>query len=140
MNNFIKFKDLLENAEKYASLEAYTKALDCINQAISLNIPLSRTQIIDAYSLRAQMRIAAGKNLESISDINKVIEIDPNDSLMHLLRGIAIINYAGYEKAILYFDKAIDQDNKYSEPFYFRGVANYHLKNFYDAISDLVTG
>jgi tetratricopeptide (TPR) repeat protein len=41
-----------------------------------------------------------------------------------------------YDEAIIRYDKAIELDPKYSEPFYNRGKAKLNLKNYIGAIDD----
>lgn len=73
---------------------------------------------------------------EEINELNKIIELKPNDSYAYLLRGNAYINKKQYDNAINDYTRAIDFDKNYMAAYFNRGLANYTKMSYADAMKD----
>lgn len=52
-------------------------------------------------------------------------------------QGLELLNNGDYEKAVPYFKKALDMDNRYAEGYYFRGYCYVKMKEYEKALLDL---
>ncbi len=73
----------------------------------------------------------------AIADLNRAIELNPNDTRAFVLRGVAYYSLKDYQHAIVDFDCAIELNPKYDLAFLQRGVAYSLLKDYQHAIADL---
>jgi tetratricopeptide (TPR) repeat protein len=74
---------------------------------------------------------------ESITEINKAIDLNPNYGYIYACRGVAYFYKGQHETAIFDFNKAIEINPMYADAYSYRGLA-YFMKSQYDkACSDL---
>ena len=79
----------------------------------------------------------AGEYEKAIEDLNKSIELNPNDAIAYDDRGfIYAFDLGKYEKAIEDFNKAIELDPNYIAAYFHRGNAYSFLGQFEKAIED----
>ncbi len=77
------------------------------------------------------------KNYDSaISDLEKAIELDPNDANMYYWRGFCFYEKEDFDNAISDFSKAIELDPNDANIYYWRGICFYDKEDFDNAISD----
>ena len=136
MNKFFQFNELFDKAEEYYEKEAFTIALDFIDSAFLIDIELPTKRLSAAYMLRVDIRISMGQYKESISDLNEVIKIDPENPRGFSQRGYVNIQIEEYENAITDFNNAIKLKSNEEIYFYDRGLAKFLLKRYADAIRD----
>ncbi len=73
---------------------------------------------------------------DAINDLNKAIELNPNDANAHLLRGKAKLGLNQYKNAIDDFSKAIELRPNYGRAYSQRGLVRIGLKQYKNAIDD----
>jgi tetratricopeptide (TPR) repeat protein len=146
--NFKKALDSLKKAEKkkpnepntlnylsqaYAGLGDLDNANEYIQKAISLDpdTPIHR-QLFATYLMRQ------GKHNEAILIIDKTLALQPAD-VIYILRGQADYHLGNLESAIMYFDKALDIDNRNPLSNHMKGLVLYKLQRYEEAIPYLET-
>lgn len=77
------------------------------------------------------------KTVGAISDLDKAIELNPNNAYLYFNRGNLHASNKDYARAIEEYDKAIKIDPKLAEAYYNRGIANINLGKEDIGISDL---
>ena len=114
MNKFFLYEDVFKKGEKYYQEKKYSLALDMLNKAISLDLPLSNQKKSEAYELIGSIKIQMNRHLDSISDFNKAISLDPKNPSLYFYRGFALCVLDDKEGALKDFNKLIEfePDNK----------------------------
>ena len=90
INNFFLYDNLIQKAEIYYKRRKYHLALDIINEAISLELPLSKQKKVEAYELRGNIKTKLSYYFDSINDFNKAIRLDPENASLFFYRGMAL--------------------------------------------------
>ena len=90
MNKFFLYEDVFKKGEKYYQEKKYSLALDMLNKAISLDLPLSKQKKAEAYELIGNIKIQMNRHLDSISDFNKAISLDHKNASLFFYRGMAL--------------------------------------------------
>lgn len=90
INKFFLYDNLIQKAEIYYKRRKYHLALDIVNEAISLELPLSKQKKVEAYDLRGNIKTKLSYYLDSINDFNKAIRLDPNNASLFFYRGMAL--------------------------------------------------
>ena len=75
---------------------------------------------------------------DRISDINKAIEMSPNNAVNHLLLGIFNETFVNPSKSIIFYDKAIQIDPNYSLAYLRRSNAKQYSRDRFGAKLDLL--
>ena len=78
-----------------------------------------------------------GKHEEAIADLNRAIELNPDDSQTWLIRGGAKGNLGRHEEAIADLDRAIELNSDDPSAWRSRGISNGRLGRYEEAIADL---
>lgn len=91
----------LNQAQLGLSRQDTSGALDLIARAISLKV-----DYLDAYILRARIRIAGGETNAAVDEISKYIAIAPFDDQGYVLLGRANLELKNYTAALSAFDSA----------------------------------
>ena len=107
MNKFFLYDNLLKKGEKYYKQKKYYIALDIINKATSMDLPLSNQKKIEAFELRGHIKIQINNHLGSISDFNKAISLDPKNASLYFYRGMALCVLDDKEGALKDFNELI---------------------------------
>ncbi len=79
-----------------------------------------------------------GSKKDRISDINKAIEMSPNNAVNHLMLGIFNETFINPSKSIISFDKAIQIDPNYSLAYLRRSIAKKNSRDRFGAKFDLL--
>jgi len=79
---------------------------------------------------------ADDKHIQTIKDLNKAIELDPNNAAAYNNRGYAYYNLKEYDKAIRDYDRAIELNPNDAESYKDRGRAYIGLDEQIRAIMD----
>ena len=90
INKFFLYEDVFKKGEKYYQDKKYSLAMDMLNQAISLDLPLSNQKKAEAYELIGSIKIQMNRHLDSISDFNKAISLDPKNASLLFYSGMAM--------------------------------------------------
>ena len=73
---------------------------------------------------------------QAIEEINKAIEINPNDAIAYGMRGNAYLEKHQYDKAVFDLNKAIQINPNLAEIYGLRGATYFKQRNYTQAISD----
>ena len=90
INKFFLYDNLIQKAEIYYKRRKYHLALDIINEAISLELPLSKQKKVEAYELRGNIKTKLSYYFDSINDFNKAIRLEPENASLFFYRGMAL--------------------------------------------------
>lgn len=90
INKFFLYDNLIQKAEIYYKRRKYHLALDIVNEAISLELPLSKQKKVEAYELRGNIKTNLSYFLDSINDFNKAIRLDSKNASLFFYRGMAL--------------------------------------------------
>ena len=90
INKFFLYDNLIQKAEIYYKRRKYHLALDIVNEAISLELPLSKQKKVEAYDLRGNIKTKLSYYLDSINDFNKAIRLDSKNASLFFYRGMAL--------------------------------------------------
>jgi len=96
---------------------------------------------VDAYLSRSELSLYATDNVyESskfkLNDLNKVLEIDPNNAHAHVSIGMHKQREENYVGAIASFTKAVESDPTHDSAYSFRAESKEGLKDYNGAIND----
>ena len=136
MNQIYEFNRLFEKADKYYSSKAYSISLDIIDSALKVDISIPNTSRIEAYFLRSEINQALGKYQESISDLNKIIDLGYEDLNIYNNRGLCKLELKAFSEAKCDFSKAIVLNPKDSLSFYHRALAYHYLNKLENSHRD----
>ena len=107
MNKFFLYKNLLEKTEIYYEQRKYHLALDIVNKAISMDLPLAKQKKAEAYELRGNIKKQINNHLDSINDFNKAIRLDPKNASLYFYRGMALCVLDDKDGALKDFNQLI---------------------------------
>jgi serine/threonine-protein kinase len=101
-------------------------------QAISLNPRYATT-----YHWYSLMLERMGRADESATMVEKAHELDPFSPVITLVVGAMKQDRGQYEEALRYYTKSIELDPSFAVGFEWSGIANFHLKKYAEAQSQL---
>jgi len=122
----------LIRANAYHRSKQYDLAFDDLEYYISF-YP-SNT---DALFLFAVIAIDAGRYVDALFGLGKLIKTNPLESKYYYYRGLAYLKSENYNVAEIDFSTAIEKGYKPSETYYQRGITRLNLGKKDDACSDL---
>ena len=116
MNKFFLFNEYVELGKLFKDCEAYLIALENFNKAMELSsfLPINVDRLVEAYDLRAGVKIFLSRYLESIADYSKAIELDPNNSYLYFGRGMSYEYLNQNEEALKNFKISLMLDPDFS--------------------------
>ena len=115
MNKFFQFNEFLELGMIFMDCEAGLIALEYFEKAIALSyLPINKYRLAQAYDLRGGAKSFLCRNLESILDYSKAIELDPRNSFLYFERGSAYSFLNLNEEAIKNFKISLMLDPEIS--------------------------
>lgn len=85
---------------------------------------------------QAQLLFVEGKIEESIELFKKALDAGGDPFMINLTLGAANMKLNNFNDAIDYLNKTIDINNKNPRPYYYRGLAYLHKKEYDKALSD----
>jgi tetratricopeptide (TPR) repeat protein len=77
-----------------------------------------------------------GEFMESLLNLNKAIELDPNYSAAYYLRANIKANFDDRHGAMKDYNVAIDKNTKFADAYFARGNVKMKLQDYYGAIAD----
>lgn len=107
-----------QNETVFFSAEHYTKE-KCLEEIEKLNKDILQEPSSTNYYLRGFLKIRTDDFNGALTDINKAIQLAPNDYTVFMLRGQLYQQLQEYEKAINDFNRCIDLRPKLAAPVYF---------------------
>ncbi len=107
INKFFLYDNLIQKAEIYYKRRKYHLALDIVNEAISLELPLSKQKKVEAYDLRGNIKTQLSFYLDSINDFNKAIRLDSKNASLFFYRGMALCALDDKDGALNDFNQLI---------------------------------
>lgn len=157
---------LSERAKAYLAIEKYNSAIEDATKAIELsggdpNYFLIRANAFhgnkqydlafddlsyyisfypsntDASFLFAEIAIDAGRYVDALFCLGKLIKSNPLESKYYYYRGLAYLKSENYNVAEIDFSTAITKGYKPSETYYQRGITRLNLGKKDDACADL---
>ena len=75
---------------------------------------------------------------EAIEYFDRLLEVNPSNAQALNAKGVALFQQEKYKEAIPVFTQAIESDSTSYKPWFNRANSNLELKNFKQAISDLL--
>lgn len=91
---------------------------------------------VDAQMKAARKLMEEQKYQEAITQLNKVLEIAPEDAEAANMRGIAYVETKNFTKALHDFDNAVKNDATKYKHFYNRGNVKVALKDYEGGLKD----
>ncbi|MDD5595560.1 MAG: tetratricopeptide repeat protein [Candidatus Omnitrophica bacterium] len=88
------------------------------------------------YSLRGLSYFMQHKENRAMLDLNKALQLNPNDARGFNVRGLFSAYKGNYDQAISDFSRAIEIDHNFSNAYINRGLAYFQKGNYEQAVSD----
>jgi tetratricopeptide (TPR) repeat protein len=122
----------------YLKIENETEGIEAYNRCIELcSIKLdSKPNDLKALEYRAAALIRTGRFDEARNDIDRVVELNPENPDIYLQRALYYQQKGHYPEAISDFSKAIEIDGTSPYPFFYRAQCHHKNGNFMEAIAD----
>lgn len=97
---------------------------------------LSLGQSAKEYTQRGRELLEKQEYVEALVNLNKAIELDPNNSAAYYLRGNIKDNFEDRHGAMKDYNVAIEKNPKFADALYARGNVKMKLQDYYGAIDD----
>ena len=142
INKFFLYDNLIQKTEIYYKQREYHLALDLVNEAISLELPLSKQKKVEAYDLRGNIKTKLSYYLDSINDFNKAIELSffsinkKHLEKTYFNRAHAKHGVKDFEGAIKELTKAIEIDPNDANLYFKRSIAKSKVGDIKGANED----
>ncbi|HEY3403465.1 MAG TPA: tetratricopeptide repeat protein [Ohtaekwangia sp.] len=88
------------------------------------------------YTQKGRELYEKNEFMESLLNVNKAIEVDPNYAPAYYLRGNIKDNFDDRHGAMKDYNTAIEKNIKFADAFFARGNVKMKLQDYYGAISD----
>lgn len=122
----------MERGMLYETLGEYKNALMDYNKSIQLN---NKDGIL--YELRAELLHKKGNIDEAIADCNSALKLGCKDKeRMYNIRAFCYIKKGDYTRAKNNVESALAINNNSGEAYYYRGIINFVMDNYDQAIRD----
>ncbi len=122
-------------AESYMFLGRMTEAGRDYSRIIEI-APKSK-EAIDALLSRASIYINLRDYQRATKDLGEVLKIQPKNAEAHLYMGDIQYAFGSFEEAVALYSKGVQFDPRLSALYYKRGLANFYLNMFDEALVDL---
>lgn len=127
--------DWVAQANVFLGNQKWDEAIDLVSKMLpALKADADR---IEAYQLRAFAYRQKGANALALGDLNRVVELLPNDSVAYNNRGVIYSNKHEYARAIADFTRAIKLSPNGVSAYGGRGGAYLMIGQYDNAIADL---
>jgi tetratricopeptide (TPR) repeat protein len=97
---------------------------------------LAFSQTAKDYTQKGRDLYEKNEFMESLLNVNKAIEIDPNHSAAFYLRGNIKDKFDDRHGAMKDYNTAIEKNPKFADAFFARGNVKMKLQDYYGAIAD----
>jgi tetratricopeptide (TPR) repeat protein len=102
---------------------------------ISLTL-VSGAQTAKDYVIKGRDLLEKQEYVEALVNLNKAIELDPNQSAAYYLRGNIKDNFEDRHGAMKDYNLAIEKNPKFADAFFARGNVKMSLQDYYGAVDD----
>ena len=127
-------------ADLKVSLEMYESAIADVTTCIErCDCPTRSSHVLTYTFERAKIHALNLDNASAYKDLDAVITAHPDDWEALELRAHLHVKAEEYQEALPFLNKLIKLDNENFQNYYYRGIANQHLKNTKAACDDLRT-
>ncbi len=125
--------NILDEAERQISAGNTSKAMELYDKAIEHD-----KQFADAYFARGSLKGQRMGDLQgALADINKAIEIKPNDKIYYLNRGIVHLLLNNYSQTLEDYNKTIELDNNFCMAYNNRAALFLNMNQLNKAKQDI---
>jgi tetratricopeptide (TPR) repeat protein len=93
-------------------------------------------QTAKEYTQRGRELLEKREYVEALVNLNKAIEMDPNQSAAYFLRGNIKDNFEDRHGAMKDYNLAIEKNAKFGDALFARGNVKMKLQDYYGAIDD----
>lgn len=135
---------LLQRAVAHTVVQNYADAIDDLTTAIEIDPGLAlaywQRGVCEAMlneSNAPQGMEAKIKGASALHDLNRALELLPDDPYVHYDRGNLYFSQEDYAKAIEDYDAAIEANHNLPEAYFNRGLAHIHSGHQQQGIADL---
>lgn len=97
---------------------------------------LSWSQTAKEYTNKGRDLYEKGEYVESLLNLNKAIEVDPNYAAAYYLRGNIKDKFDDRHGSMKDYNLAVEKNPKFAEAFFARGNVKMKLQDYYGAIDD----
>lgn len=94
------------------------------------------SQTAKDYTQKGRDLLEKQEYVEALVNLNKAIELDPNQSAAYFLRGNIKDNFEDKHGAMKDYNLAIEKNPKFADALYARGNVKMALQDYYGAIDD----
>ena len=114
---------------------AFDKAIEYLTRCID-EADLDDDELVLVLSARASSHELNGQSRNAIEDLNRAIEIEPNDPNSYVNRGTTLLKAGFRTLTVNDFDRAIELGPSAATPYFLRGLAEFELAQFVEAIAN----
>jgi len=126
------YVDYMSRGDVYDTMGEYKNALLDYNKSIQLN---NKDGIL--YELRAELLHKKGNIDEAIADCNSALKLGCKDKeRMYNIRAFCYLRKGDYTRAKNDVESALAINNNSGEAYYYRGIINFVMDNYDQAIRD----
>ena len=148
MNNLNNVYQLINHAQKLLDNKAFNQeenlkiALIYLNEALSFKNNTNylylddKSIFLNAFLIRAKIFLQVGDYLGCINDCNTSEGIDSSEYCIYLLRGDAKLELNKFGEAIYDYEKGILRNPNDPNLFMGKGIAEFELSNFKEALNN----
>jgi tetratricopeptide (TPR) repeat protein len=110
--------------------EKFAEANTAFDRALQIN-----PNIYEIWRLKAQSLDEEKKPQEALTAIDKAIQLNPDDYVLYIQRGFILTRLERYNDAKTTFSRAVQLNPTYYA-YFFRGLTNFNLNDYQNAIAD----
>ena len=126
------YVDYMSRGDVYDTMGEYKNALLDYNKSIQLN-----NKNAGLYVLRAELLHKKGNIDEAIADCNSALKLGCEDKeRMYNIRAFCYLRKGDYTRAKNDVESALSINNNSGEAYYYRGIINFVMDNYDQAIRD----
>jgi tetratricopeptide (TPR) repeat protein len=107
--------------------------------ALCIAATFSWSQSAKEYTNKGRELYEKGEYVESLLNLNKAIEVDPNYAAAYYLRGNIKDKFDDRHGSMKDYNLAVEKNPKFAEAFFARGNVKMKLQDYYGAIDDYST-
>ena len=122
---------LVQSAVALIQERQFQKALETLNDAISRD-----ENNAEAHFQRAGILADAGDDSNALTDYEKALELNPNETRYFNMKGLFLLTRQHYDEAALVFTKALEIDPAFAKAHNNRGLVSLARNEFVSAAED----
>ncbi len=127
-----------DRADLKKSRENFAGAIDDYTLYIKVTKDSDKSIVLyDAYNKRAAVKLKMDDTQGAGKDFRTATRLAPTNHVAYYQLGRLAFDDEEFGEAVQYFDKALEHNKGMALSRYYRGIAKYHLKDYYSALEDL---